>query len=626
MDKQERMLNAILETIEDGIYVIDKDYRLEYMNSRMKELFGEGTGEKCHRVLNKSDTLCPWCRAPEIFKGNRLHWELYVPRVDKTFMLTELPLKNPDSSLSKLSIMRDITEQKQREAKLAASEERYQNLFEHVGVGVYISSKEGRFLDANQTFINMMGYGSKAELLEIDITTDLYVRPSDRRKFQEMIERDGRVIDYEVEFKRKDGTPITVLLTSHVRYDHQGNVLGYEGITVDQTERYMMEKKLREAYDLMNKIIQSSPSPIMAADLKGNIFIWNRAAEETLGYPASETIGKMHITKIYPEGLARRIMKMIRSPEHGGVGLLRSHPMLYVRRDGKVIDGSLSAAMIYDDDGNEVATVGSFIDMTERIEMERALQNTQEQLLQSEKLAAMGRLTSQIAHELNNPLFGIMNTLELLKTEIPPENKRRKLLDMSLSETERLAEMLRKMLSFSKPDEEEKGPVNINTIIDELLMLHDKQLRENSIKSKSELAEDIPEVYASRNQMRQVFLNMISNARDAMPEGGTLTFRTWHKAKTVYIEITDTGQGIKEENINHIFDSFFTTKDTVKGVGLGLSVCYGFIKDHRGDIKVKSRSGEGTTFIISLPAYEGSAEEPENPEQENSLDKSASTQ
>lgn len=617
MDREKSMLTAILETVEDGIYVIDQAYTVEYMNRRMTELFGEGTGEKCHRILNNSNTLCPWCRAPEVFRGERLHWELFVPKADKTFALTELPLKNPDGSISKLCIFRNITERKQREAKLAASEERYQNLFEHVGVGVYISSKEGRFLDANQAFLRMMGYDSKEELLNIDITTDLYVRPSDRRKFQEMIERDGRVIDYEVEFKKKDGAPITVLLTSHVRYDHQGNILGYEGITVDQTERYMMEKKLREAHDLMNKIIQASPSPIMAADLKGNIFIWNRAAEETLGYPASETIGKMHITKIYPEGLAYKIMKMIRSPEYGGVGLLRSHPMLYVRRDGKVIDGTLSAAMIYDDDGNEVATVGSFVDMTERIEMERTLRVTQEQLLQSEKLAAMGRLTSQIAHELNNPLYGIMNTLELLKTEIPPENKRRKLLDMSLSETVRLAEMLRKMLSFSKPDEEEKGPVDINTIIDELLMLHDKQLRENSIKIKSELDENVPQVYASRNQMRQVFLNMISNARDAMPDGGTLTFCTWHRGKTVFIEISDTGLGIKEENLNKIFDSFFTTKDTVKGVGLGLSVCYGFVKEHGGDIKVKSRAGEGTTFTISLPAYE-----PQPEAAQKALDKS----
>jgi two-component system NtrC family sensor kinase len=233
--------------------------------------------------------------------------------------------------------------------------------------------------------------------------------------------------------------------------------------------------------------------------------------------------------------------------------------------------------------------------------MERALSRTQEQLLHSEKLAAMGRLTSQIAHELNNPLFGIMNTLELMKTEIPPENKRRKLLDMSLAEIERLADMLKKMLSFSKPEQEVKKSVNLNTILDEVLMLHAKQLQENDVKIKTNFFDDLEEVIASTNQLRQVFLNMISNARDAMPKGGTLNVSTLQENGFAKVRFSDTGVGISEENIEKIFDSFFTTKDSVKGVGLGLSVCYGFIKDHGGDITVKSTKGEGATFTISLP-------------------------
>jgi two-component system NtrC family sensor kinase len=353
----------------------------------------------------------------------------------------------------------------------------------------------------------------------------------------------------------------------------------------------------------MNKIIQSTPNSIMASDLKGNIIIWNRAAEETLGYPAGEVIGKMNITRVYPENMAYEIMKMIRSPEHGGVGMFRSQPVVYVRRDGKSIEGSLSAAMIYDDEGNEVATVGSFVDLTERMDMERALRNTQEQLLNSEKLAAMGRLTSQIAHELNNPLYGIMNTLELLKTEIPPENRRRKLLDMSLSEIVRLADMLRKMLSFSKPEHEERKSLNVNTVIDEILMLHQKQLQEHDIKAHSEFHPTLPQVVASTNQLRQVFLNMIANARDAMPEGGTLTVKTFEKDGFVNIQFIDTGIGIRKDHLDKIFDSFFTTKSSVKGVGLGLSVCYGFIKEHGGDILVESIQGKGTTFTVKLPVH-----------------------
>jgi two-component system NtrC family sensor kinase len=215
----------------------------------------------------------------------------------------------------------------------------------------------------------------------------------------------------------------------------------------------------------------------------------------------------------------------------------------------------------------------------------------------------MGRLTSQIAHELNNPLYGIMNTLELLKTEVPPQSKRRKILEMALSETVRLTDLLRKMLSFSKPDEEQKQPVDVNVILDEILLLVRKQLHENSIKISTSFEEDLAKVYASKNQLRQVFLNMISNARDAMPEGGTLTIKTKSNRGNIYIEVLDSGVGIREEHLDKIFDAFFTTKEGVKGVGLGLSVCYGFIKEHGGDIKVSSKRNEGTAFAIILPKH-----------------------
>jgi two-component system NtrC family sensor kinase len=206
-----------------------------------------------------------------------------------------------------------------------------------------------------------------------------------------------------------------------------------------------------------------------------------------------------------------------------------------------------------------------------------------------------------VAHELNNPLYGIMNTLELLKTEVPEGNKRRKLLDMSLSEIVRLADMLKKMLSFSKPEQEIKKPVDMNTIADEILMLHEKQLKEHNIIIKTEFDPGIALVHASTNQLRQVFLNMVSNARDAMPDGGTLTVSSFMTEGFANIRFADTGVGIKPENVSRIFDSFFTTKSSVKGVGLGLSVCYGFIKDHGGDIRVESTPGEGAAFTISLP-------------------------
>jgi PAS domain S-box-containing protein len=612
MNKKIEMITAILEAFEDGIYVMNQDLTVEYMNSAMIADFGDGIGKKCHQLLNQTEAKCPWCQSDEVFQGKTVRREIYVPLVDKTFYLIEIPFKNADNTLSKLSIYRDITKRKKQAEMLWASEEEFKTLFEHIATGVFISSKKGKFLNANQALLDMLGYDSKEEFLNIDLPTDLYVRPEDRRTFQKMMERDGGVIDYEVDFKRKDGSTIPISLTGHARYDHQGKVIGYEGLNVDLTQRKLMEKELKEAHDFMNEIVRSSPNPTMATDLKGNIIIWNRAAAETLGYTADEVIGKMNIDKIYPEDMARKVMQMLRSDKYGGVGRLKAYPMVYVRRDGEVVEGTLSAAMIYDAAGSEIATVESFVDLRERLEMERALRRTQEQLLQSEKLAAMGRLTSQIAHELNNPLYGIMNTLELLKTEVSPQSKRRKILEMALSETVRLSDLLRKMLSFSKPDQEQRKPVDINTVIDEILLLHEKQLRENDIHIAATFSDGLGRVNASKDQLRQVFLNLVANGRDAMPKGGTLTVTTSGDGENVIIEITDTGMGIKEAHMDKIFDNFFTTKEEIKGVGLGLSVCYGFIKDHGGDIVVKSQERIGTTFVITLPVFSDDDEKKAN--------------
>ena len=631
MNRDIEKLNSIIEDVEDGIFkASEEDYRrlFEHVrcgvyisstkgkfidaNQALLDMLGYKSKEEFLDIdITRDLYLMPEDRQrfQEMIErdGHVIDYEVDFKRKDgkaiSVLLTSHVRYDNQGGVLGYEGIIVDQSQRKRMERKLRASEEDYKSLFDHVGCGVFISTKEGKFIDANQALLDMLGYKSKEEFLDIDITRDLYLMPEDRQRFQEMIERDGHVIDYEVDFKRKDGKAISVLLTSHIRYDQDGNVLGYEGINVDQSQRKEMEKELREAHDFPNKTIHSSPNPIMATDMKGNIIIWNRASEEALGCKAEDVIGKMSIEKIYSEGDARKVMQMMRGPDYGGVGKLRAYPITYVREDGQIVEGNLSASIIYDAKGNEVASVGIFVDLGESLEMERRLRQTQEQLLQSEKLAAMGRLTSQIAHELNNPLYGIMNTLELMKTEISPENKRRKILDMALSETVRLSELLRKMLSFSRPDEEERHPIDINTMLDEILLLHEKQLREHDIRVSSSFAEGLGKVYASKNQLRQVFLNIISNARDAMPEGGTLTVKTNGGKDNVRIQIADTGIGIKEEYISKIFDAFFTTKDGARDTGLGLSVCYGFVKDHGGDIKVESKVGSGTTFTISLPVF-----------------------
>ena len=494
-------LKEAFNAFEDAIYIINSDYTIKYMNKAMIRLFGDGKGMKCYDLVNKGNGICPWCNYEKVITQNETHTgEIFIPTIEKAFYHTEFPFINSDGTKLKISIFRDITLQKEQEAKLKISEEKY------------------------------------------------------RRLFDEKMLVDGK----------------------------------------------MLENKMKKAHDFLDKIITCSPDAIMAADLKGNIIIWNQGAEEIFGYKAKEVIGKKNIKGVYSKGHALKVMKIMRSGNNGGK--LKSYPLTAHRKTGEIVEGSLSASILYDEQGNEIATVGIFVDLGDRLKMERKLSETRQQLLHSEKLAAMGRLTSQIAHELNNPLFGIMNTLELMKTEISPQNRRRKLLDMSLSEIVRLADMLKKMLSFSRPDQEEKSNININIVLEGIILLYEKRLKENSIKLTSSFVENPGLTYASKDQLRQVFLNMISNAMDAMPNGGSLSITTALESDKITVIISDTGVGIKDEFKEKIFDSFFTTKtESAKGVGLGLSVCYGFIKDHGGNIEVKSKYGKGTKFIITLP-------------------------
>jgi two-component system NtrC family sensor kinase len=604
-----KRFEKIAEMGDDGVIVFDEDSRIEFANQMASEIMGlpkdHILGREFFSLIGKRDEefLEEMVMRGEGM-GEKVCTEMSLHTAPGKVKETEVciaPAQSEDGRIKTYAYLRDITERKRFEKDLKESEEKFRNLFERVRHGLFISTKEGHFLDCNQALLEMAGYEDKEEFLRIDIAEELYVNPEDRKEFQRLIEQQGFVKDLEVEFKKKNGEKITVLLTAHVKRDERGEVVGYEGINIDISDRKRMERELKGANDFLMNLIDSSVDGIIATNMKGDILLFNKGAENLLGYGSEEVVGKMNIRSIYPPGVAREVMEKLKSPDFGGVGKLTSFPIFHRRKDGEMIEGDLSASLIYDEKGNEIASVGIFKDLRERSKMERELREIQQALLQSEKLAAMGRLTSQIAHELNNPIYGIMNTLELLKTEISPESKRRRILELSLSEIQRLSEMLRNMLSFSKPEEEARKRINLNELLEGILLMMERQMRESNIRVALDFDHQIPEVMASTNQMRQVMLNMFKNAKEAMPSGGTLTVRTAREDQKVSVHIQDTGVGIPEEIQNKIFEAFFTTKQKVKGVGLGLSVCYGIIKDHGGEIRVESEEGKGTTFIISLP-------------------------
>jgi two-component system NtrC family sensor kinase len=305
---------------------------------------------------------------------------------------------------------------------------------------------------------------------------------------------------------------------------------------------------------------------------------------------------------LYPEGVARDIMRKLRSPDDGGIGKFNPSQLNLVSKNGEEIPFQLSASLIYDSAGKEIASVGIFTDLRPRLDMERKFQETHLQLISSEKLASLGKLAAGIAHEINNPLGGILIYSSLMMEDLAEDDPKRQDLSRIVQEAGRCKEIVKSLLEFARQSEPNMEPVDINRAITEGLFFLENQAFFHNIQTIKKLGSSLPFALGNAGQLKQVFMNIIVNAAEAMHGSGTLTISTSFNRdrKSIAVEFTDTGEGIPEENLTRIFDPFFTTKDVGKGTGLGLSTAYGIIEGHGSKIEVKSKVGVGTTFSILL--------------------------
>jgi signal transduction histidine kinase len=241
--------------------------------------------------------------------------------------------------------------------------------------------------------------------------------------------------------------------------------------------------------------------------------------------------------------------------------------------------------------------------------MTNELQERQEQLLQSRKIAAIGTLTSGIAHELNNPINNIFLTAEALKEDFHElsEEDALSLVQDVLSQSERAAEIVRELLDFSRSERPEFETVAIPALLNDTVKLVRNQLMLNGIELRHDIPETLPIISGDRKSLRQAFLNLLINAIQAMPGGGTLSIRAYvpNGEPWLKVDVEDTGKGIPPENLSRIFEPFFTTKEVGRGTGLGLSVTYGILEKHGGRVEVASVVGQGSTFTVSLPIRQG---------------------
>jgi len=464
----------------------------------------------------------------------------------------------------------------------------------------------GNIIEFNKGAEKLFGW-KKEEVLNKE-NIGVTILPEDReRRIQEEMSRRTRVegaCELEMFRVRKNGSRFPAHTTVTAIIGPSGKATGFVEIVRDLSMRKSLERELRETKEFLENIMESSVDGIVTTDLKGKITYLNRAMEDMLGYPREELLGE-HISGIYVRGIqqAREIMDLLRANERG-----ENYEMEVNRKDGETLSIMTSLFLLRDEDAQVIGTAGIFKDITEQKRLEAKLKSAQARLVEASKMRALGELVAGVAHELNNPLMASQTILYVILKNLQgdsPERERLELIRKCNDRIERIVEHLREFSRQTKPEFRE---IDVNQPIENALLITGQQLLDHNISIARKLSKDLPKVIGDSSQLEQVFLNLISNARDAM-EAVTgkkeLTIRSYltedEGIPQVAVSLKDTGVGISRENLDKVFEPFFSTKPVGKGTGLGLSLCFGIIEAHNGVIEIKSEPGKGTEVLVFIP-------------------------
>ncbi len=478
-------------------------------------------------------------------------------------------------TLQRQSVMHEATI-----GELQKREEHFRRLFEQSNDAVFIYDIEGKIVDVNNKACEMLGY-SRDVLLKIpflDLQTEDEVTAS--KQAMKMGE-EACSIRFESKFRRGDGTVIDVGISSSC-VDLKKGVM--QAIVSNITERKRLEKALKESEEKFRSFMETA-SDLMYITSKDGYFTYvNEAMCSVLGYYREEMIG-LHVTEVFAkESIPEYKFEQKKLATKGEV----LYEPAWETKNRVKIYGEIKVAAIYDKNGEYAGSRGVFRDISERKKVER-----------SQRLAQLGKLAADVAHEINNPVMVISGNAELALMEGGLGEKAKKIFNIILEQCEAARGIAKRLLMFSKPSKGTFKEVSIADSIDLIVDLVESQFMRKHIKIVKKTAFSLPPVSADEKQLQEVFMNLIRNAADAMPRGGSITITAALEEDNVRIDFTDTGEGISEADMKLIFDPFFTTKE--HGTGLGLSVCYGIIKAHGGDLKYSSKLGEGTTATVVLP-------------------------
>ena len=485
-------------------------------------------------------------------------------------------------------LARDITALRKNEA-------RFTELFESLHEGIYIAAPDDHLIDANPALARMLGYDSKEELLSRTFA-DLLPDAEQRRALREQVENQPVVQGREITLTRKDGRPVVCLNTAGAVRDTSGRVVRYHGALIDITERREMERRLYQQQEFARRLIDSFPDLIFVVDNAGHYTFVSPRVKDILGYEMEETQnlefgGRTHIED-------RPALLSLFAEIVGGRQTFASLEVRVRNKEGEWRRLRCHFSPLFNENGKIDGVVISGRDVTE-------LKRLEEQLIQAEKLAAMGQMLAGVAHELNNPLTAILGVTELLRDSEGVQENTKRQLELTHRQARRAARIVQNLLEFSRPAAPQKKPVDLSSIIERTLQLQDHSLRRNNVHVDFQPQADLPAVIGDANQLIQVFLNLVSNAEHAIREvreTGRIQIRIGRIGGHISVTVQDDGVGVAQEALPKLFDPFYTTKRPGGGTGLGLSICMSIVREHGGSMDVETLPAGGSAFTVYLPA------------------------
>ncbi len=494
------------------------------------------------------------------------------------------------------------------------AEERYAELVNNLNIGVYQNTPgpEGHFIDGNPAIVEMFEADSKEEFLGINVS-DLYVNPAMRKEFSDKMLRQGFVKNETVELRTLRGKHFWASISAITKKNKAGDAY-FDGILEDITERKEMEDMLRESQYQQKAILDNIPDIAWLKNEDGRFIAVNGPFAKACGRAPEDVVSRTDFD-VWPVDFANKYSSDDKE-------VMETKKRRYIeekvkQKSGEEIWVETIKTPIFDENGVVVGTAGIARDITARKNAEEALEEaykklkeTQQELIQSEKLSAIGRLSSAFAHEVKNPLGIIFGGTEYLESELIESKEDIKLTIQKIKESVLRADnIVRSLMQFARPSDMSIEKIDPNGLIKETVALLDNKTRLSDIALKMELESGLL-IEADKNQIHQVIFNIFVNALEATPKGGEIMIQTYKiipksgERASCVIEIMDKGIGISKENIGRIFEPFFTTKKEMKGVGLGLYTSKMIVEKFKGNIIVESDQWKWTKVIIYLPLVE----------------------